>query len=71
MSHGDTITKLPEKFELLASTKEVNIAAYKVKEKDIYGLQFHPEVYHSKDGQKLISNFFKPYNSSTSKNNNN
>ena len=57
MSHGDTITKLPEKFELLASTKEVNIAAYKVKEKHIYGLQFHPEVYHSKDGQKLISNF--------------
>ena len=57
MSHGDTITRLPEKFELLASTNEVQIAAYKINNKDIYGLQFHPEVYHSKDGHKLISNF--------------
>ena len=57
MSHGDTITRLPDKFELLASTNEVLIAAYKINNKDIYGLQFHPEVYHSKDGHKLISNF--------------
>jgi len=57
MSHGDTITKLPEKYELLASTNEVKIAAYRVSEKDIYGLQFHPEVYHSKDGHTIISNF--------------
>ena len=57
MSHGDTITRLPDKFELLASTSEVQIAAYKINNKDIYGLQFHPEVYHSKDGHKLISNF--------------
>ena len=57
MSHGDTITRLPDKFELLASTNEVQIAAYKINNKDIYGLQFHPEVYHSKDGHILISNF--------------
>ena len=57
MSHGDTITKLPDQFELLASTKEVEIAAFKVNNKDIYGLQFHPEVYHSKDGHTLITNF--------------
>ena len=57
MSHGDTITRLPDKFELLASTNEVLIAAYKINNKDIFGLQFHPEVYHSKDGHKLISNF--------------
>jgi len=57
MSHGDTITRLPDKFELLASTSEVQIAAYKINKKDIYGLQFHPEVYHSKDGHTLISNF--------------
>ena len=57
MSHGDTITRLPDKFELLASTNEVQIAAYKINNKDIYGLQFHPEVYHSKDGHTLISNF--------------
>ena len=57
MSHGDTITRLPDKFELLASTNEVQIAAYKINNKDIFGLQFHPEVYHSKDGHILISNF--------------
>ncbi len=57
MSHGDTITKLPESFNLLASTNEVEIAAYNVSNKKIYGLQFHPEVYHSKDGQQLMSNF--------------
>ena len=57
MSHGDTITQLPEKYELLASTNEVKIAAYRVSEKDVYGLQFHPEVYHSKDGHTIISNF--------------
>ena len=57
MSHGDTITKLPDQYELLASTNEVKIAAYRVNKKDIYGLQFHPEVYHSKDGHTIISNF--------------
>ena len=40
-----------------ASTKEVDIAAYSIAEKKVFGLQFHPEVYHSKDGQKIISNF--------------
>ena len=57
MSHGDTITKLPESFNLLASTNEVEIAAYNVSNKKIYGLQFHPEVYHSKDGHIVLKNF--------------
>ena len=57
MSHGDTITDLPKEFNVLASTNEVKIAAYDIDEEKTYGLQFHPEVYHSKDGQKLISNF--------------
>jgi len=57
MSHGDTITKLPESFNLLASTNEVEIAAYNVSNKKIYGLQFHPEVYHSKDGKRILENF--------------
>ena len=57
MSHGDTITDLPKEFNALASTNEVNIAAYDIDDEKTYGLQFHPEVYHSKDGQKLISNF--------------
>ena len=57
MSHGDTITNIPESFKLIASTKEVDIAAYSIDKKNVFGLQFHPEVYHSKDGQKIISNF--------------
>ena len=57
MSHGDTITNLPKDFNVLSSTNEVEIAAYDVDNEKTYGLQFHPEVYHSKDGQKLISNF--------------
>ena len=57
MSHGDTITDLPKDFNVLCSTNEVEIAAYDVDNEKTYGLQFHPEVYHSKDGQKLISNF--------------
>ena len=57
MSHGDTITDLPKDFNILSSTNEVEIAAYDVDNEKTYGLQFHPEVYHSKDGQKLISNF--------------
>ena len=42
MSHGDTISKLPSKFRLLASTKNINNAAFKVTDKDIYGIKFHP-----------------------------
>ena len=57
MSHGDTITNVPESFKLIASTKEVDIAAYSIDKKNVFGLQFHPEVYHSKDGHKIISNF--------------
>lgn len=57
MSHGDTIVKLPSDYKLLASTNEVTNAAFSCVKESIYGLQFHPEVYHSKDGQKLMSNF--------------
>lgn len=57
MSHGDTILKIPENFEIVASTKDVRVAAYHVQGEDTYGIQFHPEVYHSKDGLQLIANF--------------
>jgi GMP synthase (glutamine-hydrolysing) len=57
MSHGDTITKVPEDFEIIASTPEVKVAGYQVKNKDIYAIQFHPEVTHSTDGKILLSNF--------------
>lgn len=61
MSHGDTVTQLPEQFELLASTKSVKVAAYQSKpgefDHPVYGLQFHPEVYHSTDGSLLLKDF--------------
>ncbi len=59
MSHGDTITHLPDNFRIIASTEEVPCAAYKVEGRNIWGVQFHPEVYHSTCGTQLLSNFVK------------
>ncbi|CAH0313415.1 MULTISPECIES: glutamine-hydrolyzing GMP synthase [unclassified Pedobacter] len=57
MSHGDTITDIPENFELIASTDSVKVAAYHLKDSDTYAIQFHPEVTHSIDGKILLENF--------------
>ena len=57
MSHSDTIKQLPTNGVLLASTKDVKNAAYKIQGEDTFGIQFHPEVYHSKDGKKILENF--------------
>lgn len=57
MSHGDTIKDVPTNFEVIASTDKVRVAAYKVQGTKTYGIQFHPEVTHSTDGQLLIKNF--------------
>ncbi|MEX1381833.1 glutamine-hydrolyzing GMP synthase [Lutibacter sp.] len=57
MSHSDTILDLPERFELIASTHDVKNAAFKIKDESSYGIQFHPEVYHSKDGLTILKNF--------------
>lgn len=57
MSHGDTITKMPDSFEIIASTEDVPIAAYKINGEQTWAVQFHPEVFHSKDGSLLLSNF--------------
>ena len=57
MSHSDTIKKLPTGGVLLASTKDVENAAYKIEGEETYAIQFHPEVYHSTDGHQLLSNF--------------
>lgn len=57
MSHGDTITDLPQNFNIIASTDDVKVAGYKVQGESTYGIQFHPEVYHSKDGTQLLRNF--------------
>ncbi|MGY8989378.1 MAG: glutamine-hydrolyzing GMP synthase [Flavobacteriales bacterium] len=57
MSHGDTISTIPSDFEVIASTKDVKIAAYKIEKEETYAIQFHPEVYHSTDGKQLLKNF--------------
>lgn len=57
MSHSDTITHLAPDVELLASTESVTNAAFRITGKNIYGIQFHPEVTHSTDGKKLVYNF--------------
>ena len=57
MSHADTILSLPEHGECLASTKDVKNAAFKINGESTYGIQFHPEVYHSTDGKQVLQNF--------------
>jgi len=57
MSHGDSILRLPEQGECLASTKDVKNAAFKINGESTYGIQFHPEVYHSTDGKQVLQNF--------------
>ncbi|WP_298427130.1 glutamine-hydrolyzing GMP synthase [uncultured Kordia sp.] len=57
MSHSDTIKELPTNGKLLASTHDVENAAYKIEGEITYAIQFHPEVYHSSDGKQLLENF--------------
>ncbi len=57
MSHGDSVSKLPEGFELIAKSKTCPVAAIRNIEKNIFGVQFHPEVHHSKYGKQLLENF--------------
>lgn len=57
MSHGDTIERLPGNCQVIASTADVANAAFKVEEETTYGIQFHPEVYHSTEGTQLLKNF--------------
>ena len=60
MSHSDTIKQLPDGFEVLATTESIPVAAFKQNAtglNSLYGLQFHPEVYHSTEGKKILFNF--------------
>lgn len=57
MSHGDTISEIPNYCKIIASTNDVKIAAYQSEEKNIHCLQFHPEVYHSLEGLNILKNF--------------
>ena len=57
MSHGDTITSLPDGFSIIASTDQVPVAAFRAGDEKMWGVQFHPEVYHSECGMQLLRNF--------------
>lgn len=57
MSHGDTIKVIPSNYKIIASTKDVQVAGYHIEGETTYGIQFHPEVYHSLEGTILLHNF--------------
>jgi GMP synthase (glutamine-hydrolysing) len=57
MSHGDSVLELPPHFDLLANTDSIPVAAFKLSDKEVYAIQFHPEVTHSSDGKQLLQNF--------------
>ena len=50
-------SKLPGHFRIITSTVDVEVAGYKIEGEETYGIQFHPEVYHSEEGTKLLKNF--------------
>ena len=57
MSHGDTISRLPEGAEVVASTQDVANAAFQIPGQQVYAVQFHPEVFHTEEGSKILENF--------------
>ncbi len=57
MSHGDTIVRIPENYKIIASTSDVPVAAYHIEGEQTWGIQFHPEVYHSEEGTKMLRHF--------------
>lgn len=57
MSHADTILSVPDSYEIVASTTDVRVAGFHVKGEHTFGIQFHPEVYHSTEGTQLLRNF--------------
>jgi len=57
MSHGDTIGQIPDNYEIIGSTASVKAGAYRIRNEMTWGIQFHPEVYHTTDGLQMITNF--------------
>ena len=57
MSHGDTIASVPSNFKIAASTADVQVGAFTILGETTYGIQFHPEVYHSTEGTQMLKNF--------------
>ncbi|MBQ5532649.1 MAG: glutamine-hydrolyzing GMP synthase, partial [Bacteroidales bacterium] len=59
MSHGDTIVEMPGSFRKICSTDSVEFAGFKIEGEETYGIQFHPEVHHSEQGVRMLSNFVR------------
>jgi len=59
MSHGDTIMKLPDNYQVICSTGDIKVGAFHVNGDPVYGLQFHPEVYHTTEGKQILQNFLQ------------
>jgi len=57
MSHGDTIEKIPSSYTVTGSTADVRVGAFHIKGEETWGIQFHPEVYHTRQGREILSNF--------------
>jgi GMP synthase (glutamine-hydrolysing) len=57
MSHGDTIAGIPENYKITGSTADVKVGAFHIIGEDTWGIQFHPEVYHTTEGLSMLSNF--------------
>jgi len=57
MSHGDTIARLPLNYEITGSTNDVRAGAFHIKGENTWGIQFHPEVYHTVEGKQILRNF--------------
>ena len=57
MSHADTIASLPENYEITGSTADVKAGAFHIKGEKTWGIQFHPEVYHTTEGTLMLKNF--------------
>ncbi len=59
MSHGDTIVKIPQDYLITGSTEDVNVAAFRISVEQTWGIQFHPEVYHTTEGTRMLGNFVR------------
>ena len=57
MSHGDTIMNIPSNFKIIAGTEDVEVGAFEVENENTFGIQFHPEVYHTTEGLSMLRNF--------------
>lgn len=59
MSHGDTIMRVPEGYIITGSTEDVRVAAFRIAGENTWGIQFHPEVYHTTEGTAMLRNFVR------------